>query len=56
MMKKYIAPVVRVVEFDTESTLLANSINDEVGLSGHELSNKRESASNSIWGFDDEAQ
>lgn len=53
-MKKYIAPVVRNINIDTESIIaLSNFTEEGYGL---DLSNKRErSASEVIWGFDDEA-
>ena len=54
-MKKYIAPVVRNINIDMES-IVAMSNMDRVG-NNVDLSNERErSASEVIWGFDDEAQ
>lgn len=49
-MKKYIAPVAQIIDIQTEN-LMALSSNEKVGFS--EASNRR-SASESIWGSDDE--
>lgn len=55
-MKKYIAPVSKIIDLTSEGTLLSlsNQLNNEVGK-GIDASNRRGSASSVIWGFDDEA-
>lgn len=50
-MKKYIAPVAQIIDIQTEN-LMALSFNNNVG-SAAEASNRR-SASESIWGSDEE--
>lgn len=53
-MKKYIAPVVRNINIEMES-IVAMSNMDRMG-NNVDLSNKRQrTASEVIWGFDDEA-
>lgn len=52
-MKKYIAPVARNINFETESIIALS--NPDVEGNGEDLSNKREhTVSEQIWGFEEE--
>lgn len=52
-MKKYIAPVARNINFETESIIALSNIGEEGD--GLDLSNKREhTVSEQIWGFEEE--
>lgn len=54
-MKKYIAPIARNINIETES-IIAMSTQEGLSSFENQLSNKRQrSASDVIWGFDDEA-
>lgn len=52
-MKKYISPIARVVELNTEF-LLAGSPTDVINQGGGVEASNRRSASESIWGSDEE--
>lgn len=53
-MKKYISPIARVVELNTEEVLLAGSPTDVYNQGGGVEASNRRSASESIWGSDEE--
>lgn len=57
-MKKYIAPNAQIIALNLDGQVLFNgSMIEAYGDEGAEkYSNKRQSASNVIWGFDDEAE
>lgn len=56
-MKKYIAPVVKSITLGSERNMLLNGSNNYADTDGfQQYSNERQhSASEVIWGFDDEA-
>lgn len=57
-MKKYIAPAAKNIILNSENNMLLNGSNNYADTDGfQQYSNERErSASEIIWGFDDEAQ
>lgn len=53
-MKKYIAPIAKNINVNSEHLIAASGFHDEEG-DGGQFSNRR-SASETIWGFDDDAE